>query len=125
MATTTKTLNRLRIESVFSAISDSLFTVQPRLAPSRIQHALRLLCKLINQEEDTETLWYLGECSHCCLADLIPGAYWYFTDYHEGQASESYATLCSLGSIFSPGMSSLDEDSPEFDVYQALETYLA
>lgn len=126
MATTTKTLNRLRIEAVFGAISDSLFTIHPRLAPNRIPHALRLLCKLIEMDDsDDESIWYIGESSHCCLADLLPGAYWYFTDYHEGQASESYATLCALGSIFSPGMSSLDEDSSEFDVYQALESYLA
>lgn len=114
-----------RIKALHSAITDSLFTIQPRLAPSRIPHALQLLCKILRDTDTDEFIWCIGEYGHCSLDTLLVGAYWYFTDYHEGQYSESYATLCSIGTIFSPGMSSLDEDSQEFEVYQALETYLA
>lgn len=35
--------------------------------------------------------------------DMAEGLYFYLTDYHSGQGSESYKVLCELQEIYSPG----------------------
>jgi len=74
-----------------------------------VTRLLNILCDAINEEEETN--WYIGECTDFCLDDLIIGAYWAYSDCHSGQASDSYATLCKLGSIFSPNMSSIESEN--------------
>jgi len=74
------------------------------------------LADAIKAEDETD--WSMGEFTEAPLSDLIPGAYWSLTEWHGGQASESYAALCALGSIFGPGMSGTpNEDEPEFTAY--------
>jgi len=68
-----------------------------------LPQALIDLCEAINAEEETD--WSLGEFNEAPLSDLIPGAYWSLTEWHAGQYSATYAALCALGSIFSPGLS--------------------
>ena len=74
------------------------------------------LCKSINDlcasilGED-ETNWGEGEFLECCLGEFIVGAFWAFTECHEGQRSASYETLSRLGEIYEPGMTS----GPEAD----------
>lgn len=85
--------------------------------------ALIDLCRAINKEGETD--WYMGEGSEACLSDLIPGAYWALAECHSGQNSDTYAALCALGSIFSPGMSSQpDEEDPEYSAYYCVCDYL-
>lgn len=107
------------IKALFNTVqSDILFTDEY----NEIQDNLIKLCELINEYEGlTESLWYVGEFSDCTLDELLIGAYWHFTEWHEGQDSKSYSTLCALGSVFTPNCSTLDKDSPAHNVYKCLE----
>lgn len=80
------------------------------------------LCESINSEEETD--WSLCDCLDCSLDSLLVGFYWSLTEWHGGQWSEEYAALCSIGSIFSPGMScGPEEDSSEETAYKILNEY--
>ena len=86
--------------------------------------SLITLADAIKAEEETN--WSLGESLECSLDSLIVGAYWSLTEWHAGQASDSYAAMCALGAIFSPGMSSAPtgpDDGSEWDAYQAVNEY--
>ena len=88
----------------------------------RVIDAMALLGSAINSYDGEDEDWiYLGEFG-TSLDSIIVGGYWHLTNWHGGQASDSYAALCSLGQVFSPGMSGgPDEDSQENDVYEMLE----
>ena len=88
----------------------------------RVIDAMALLGSAINSYDGEDEDWiYLGEFG-TSLDSIIVGGYWHLTGWHGGQASDSYAALCSLGRAFSPGMSSgPEEDSQENDVYEMLE----
>ena len=108
------------IRRLFNVIDRSLFTIKGDLDYDRITQAIELLSNEIRDYEwDTENIWYLGDGRECCLSDLIVGAYWHYTEWHGGQYSDTYRTLCALGSIFSPGMSSV-EDEEDNPAYEAL-----
>ena len=83
------------------------------------------LCEAIEEEYDSEddscSMWYLGEFTESSLSDFIAGAFWSFTEWHAGQTSIEYQALCALGSIFSPGMASNTprEDDSEWDAYSS------
>lgn len=80
------------------------------------------LCAAIDAEEDTD--WSLGEDLECSLANLLIGAYWALTLWHAGQESMSYAAMCTIGMLYSPGMSSGPEDgSSEVIAYEAVCRY--
>jgi hypothetical protein len=80
------------------------------------------LCNAIQAEKETN--WSLGEFGECSLDSFLVGAYWALTEWHGGQASDSYAALCAIGSIFSPGMSGppTEEDS-EWTAYEAVNDW--
>ncbi len=86
--------------------------------------ALDRLCAAI-QEEPGDSDWvYLGEGMECAAGDLLVGAYWALTEWHGGQSSPEYATLCNIGRIFSPGMTIGPEpESPEWVAYEAVSDY--
>lgn len=107
------------MKALFENIQQSLFRINPPLDYSEIMQSLMKLCELINQTEETD--WHIGECSDCCLDDLIIGAYWHFSEWHEGQNSISYQVLSSLGSIYSPNMSTLEDDTAEKEVFNMFE----
>lgn len=110
------------IEEKFNLLQKSIMFEDGTLSYDEIQDELINLCQLIEELHGyDESLWSIGEYTDCTLDSLIVGAFWHFTEWHDGQESKSYAILCALGSIFSPGMSTLDEDSPEFGVYECLE----
>ena len=79
------------------------------------------LCDAIKAEDDTD--WSIGESTDASLDNLIVGAYWALSEWHGGQSSDTYAALCALGSIFSPGMTSLDEESPEYIPYEMINAH--
>ena len=113
---------RKDIERYYRVINNSLFRTTGNLDYPRVTDAIMALSRAVSEyDADTDDIWYIGECSECCLADLIVGAYWHYTDRHGGQWSQGYAALCALGEVFTPNMSSLDTDSPEYEAYQALE----
>ena len=76
---------------------------------------------IIDFEGESENIWYIGEGLEFTLDDLIVGAYWHYAEFHNGQNSIGYEALSVLGEIFSPNMSSLDEERSEFYVYELLE----
>lgn len=82
--------------------------------------ALIELGNAVADNETDESTWSLGgESLNCDLGSLIVGAYWSCTGWHAGQSSDSYAALCALGRVFSPGMTSGPEpDSSEFIAYE-------
>ena len=70
---------------------------------------------------DTDDLWAIGEHTSCGLADMIPAAFWHFSEWHGGQDSPSYAALSALGQVFSPGMSNgPEEETSELDTFNQL-----
>lgn len=80
------------------------------------------LAEAIKSEEETD--WNMGEFTEAPLSELIVGAYWALTEWHAGQWSESYAALCALGGIFSPGMTNApDEDEPSFTAYELVNAW--
>lgn len=77
-------------------------------------------------EYDGEIDWSLGEHNEASLDSLIVGAYWSCTEWHAGQSSDSYAALCTLGSVFSPSCTCTpDEESPEFTAYELCNQWFA
>lgn len=112
-----------RIVRIHGIIERSLFTIEPPLGYKKTMKAIEILAKLVhNYEGDDEKLWYIGESGHCTVSDLLPGAFWFFVDYHGGQSSDEYRTQCVINEVFSPGMSTGPEpDSSEADVYAALQ----
>ena len=109
------------IRRIYNVLENSLFTINGKLDYDRVMDGIILLCDHINQEEDTEQIWEYQK--HCvAIMDFLPGAYWHFTAWHGGQDSKSYAALCAVGSIFTPGMSALDLDNGgESETYWQLE----
>lgn len=59
------------------------------------------LGQAVHAAEDPD--WYLGEHTEDPLSELIVGAYWALTEWHAGQASDTYAAMCALGEVFKPG----------------------
>lgn len=83
------------------------------------------LCHAIQSEEETD--WCMGEGGECTLDSFLIGAYWSLTEWYGGQASDEYAALCAIGSIFSPGCTSAptSDDEPEYWPYVAVNNHFA
>lgn len=64
---------------------------------------LTLLANSVHAAPEDAVKWDLGECLEATLGDLIVGAYWALTEWHAGQESATYAALCALGVVYSPG----------------------
>lgn len=115
------------IETAFNAVMESeLFRLNGPAID--LPEALITLADAINAYDgETEDWIYLGEGLDTCLSDFIPGAYWALTEWHGGQASDSYRALCALGSIFSPGYTSApeSEEESEWTAYDAVNQWFA
>lgn len=109
------------VKRYFKVINRTLATVNGKLSYLRMVEGLTVLANYLHNNETDENIWYVGEYGDFTLSDLIAGAYWHFTQWHEGQNSKTYAAMCALGSVFSPGMCSDPEaDSPEKFVFDQL-----
>lgn len=108
------------IENIFNDIETSLFRTDGKLDYAGVLRALETLVATIQATETDESVWYIGECGSCTLDALLVGAYWFMTDYHGGMNSPEYHCQCVIGEIFNPGMSSLEDESSEKDVYDML-----
>jgi hypothetical protein len=104
-------------------ISSEVFRIDGK--PIDLPRALRLLGKAVHSHETDEFIWSsLGEFTEAPLGDLIIGAYWTLTEWHAGQSSPSYAAMCSLGQVFSPGHASGPEpDSSEAIAYELIDQW--
>ncbi len=109
-----------RLEKIHGLICNTLFTIEPPLTANKLPKAFQTMVKLI-QSEPLDSNWHsIGEFSAATIEDLIVGAYWFYSENYCGQASEEYATMCVIGSIFDPGRTRLGKGT-ELEVYQALE----
>jgi hypothetical protein len=90
------------------------------LTPDATTKAITILAQLVHACDDdtTDELWTLGECE-ISLADLLIGAYVYYTENHHGQWSSSYRALSALGKVVDH-VDHLEPDSTEEMVYDAL-----
>ena len=52
------------------------------------------------------------------LMSVIVGAYWHYSEWHNGQYHKTYAALCILGQIFSPGCESGPDSLDETEFYE-------
>lgn len=90
-----------------------------------LPRALTLLGVALHKYDLPEYIWSdLGEFSEACLGDLVTGAYWACSEWHGGQSSDTYAALCSLGRVFSPGMTNAPEDS-EHMAYELISEWFS
>lgn len=81
----------------------------------RIIEALEVLAELvINTEDDDGSMWYIGDTGSFCLQDLIIGAYWHCTEWHNGQDSDVYALQSLLGDIYQPNFDTPDLDNDAY-----------
>lgn len=112
-----------KIRALRKAIEATLFTIHPKFDYNRLTDAIDLLARIVHDyPSDSDDIWYIGEFSSCTVDSLIVGAFWHYTEWHDGQRSPSYKALCSLGTVFHPGMTDGPEpDSPEYDCYKALD----
>lgn len=115
-----------KIRALHRAIESNLFHRNPQPAWNyyRLTDAIDLLARIVHDcpEDDTDTIWTIGELSSCAIDSLIVGAYWHYSEWHAGQSSPGYRALSNLGDIFRPGMSDGPEpDSTEHEVYRALD----
>lgn len=93
--------------------------------PIDLPRALTLLGEAVSSRTTPERIWSdLGEFTEAPLGDLIAGAYWALTEWHGGQFSSSYAALCSLGQVFSPGFADGPEpETSEFAAYELVSAW--
>jgi len=100
----------------------SMFTINGTLPYSRVTDCVISLADMVTDTETDEfTLTDIGEFNEACLADLIIGAFWHYTEWHGGQSSKGYAALSSLGGIYWPNMETGPEpDTGEHCAYEML-----
>lgn len=120
------------ITRLYNLIYAELFTINPPEGEDLIANIAALANAVRDYDGETEDWLYLGDGNECALCDLIPGLYWSLTEWHGGQASDTYAAMCALGQVFKPGMTSAptgpnedgDDADPEWDAYDALNQWM-
>jgi hypothetical protein len=107
---------------LFDVLHRNIAMTNGTLDYDRVLDGLILLANKLHYVETDEDTWYIGEHGFFSLADLIVGSYWHLTEWHGGQDSKSYAAMCALGQVFSPGASGgPEEESGEHYAYRLLE----
>lgn len=110
-------MNSTKTQRLFRVVSNSLYRIDNK---SSYERTVEAVCKLaMSVAEDDNTDWYLGEGTEATLDSILVGSFWFFTDYHGGQSSPEYIAYSAISQIFKPGMSSLEEDTTEADVYES------
>jgi len=111
------------IKRLYRAIDASVFCTTGNLDYSRVTDAVIVLANSVNDfpmSDDGFEIWNIGESGNCYLSDFIVGAYWHYTEWHAGQCSKGYAALSALGQVFSPGMSSVETDTPAYEMLNTM-----
>jgi len=111
-----------KIKALHRAIEKTLFNRNPPLTYAKTVKALDLMARLIADYDGDNDDWiYIGEFT-CDIPTMLIAAYWHLSQWHGGQWSDEYRALCSIGEIFSPGMSSEpSRGDSEYDCYKALD----
>jgi len=107
---------------LYNVAYKSIFTINGTLDYSRVTDTIIKLVNMVAETETDEfTLTDIGEHNEACLADLIIGAFWHYTEWHGGQSSKGYAALSSLGCIYWPNMETGTEpETGEHSAYTML-----
>ncbi len=109
-----------RVRRLFAVCERSLFRIDGTLGYGRLTAALTALANAVHAYSgDSDDMWSLGEYGEAALTDMLPGAYWHFAEWHNGQWSDEYAALSALGMVYKPGMEEGEVDNATF---LALET---
>lgn len=112
------------IKTLFTAIRDSIMTSAPDYTYEQLHQKFCDLVGLLDRREQPKMedfIWEMGGESGPSLGDLIIGAYWHYTEWHDGQDSETYMALSAIGTIYSPGMTSgVEQDTGEEDIFDAM-----
>ena len=110
------------IQRLLDLLEKNVTQINPTLSYNRVVRALEVLGNAVhNYDGENEDMWYLNEFSYGVEAFIV-GGYWHLTEWHSGQWSDSYRALCSLGTVFSPGMTSgCEPESCEQDIYEMLD----
>jgi len=118
MRNSIKNINRL-----YNAAYNSIFTINGGLSYDRVTDCLISLAEMVQETETGEfTLQEIGEFNEACLADLIIGAFWHFTEWHGGQNSKGYRAYSAISCLYSPGMQPGPEpDTGEYSAYEMLD----
>lgn len=122
MKTKQTTAQYKQISALHAVLCRELFTINAKLPYSKLSSLFRILANRIHEyNDDSESLWYIGESDYTTLDSMIVGAYWHYSEWYSGQWSDEYATMCVLGRVFSPGCTSAPKrGEPDFEVYHAL-----
>ena len=103
------------IKRYHQVIDNSLFMTTGSLDYDRVTDAIIKLATYIEDfEGDTESIWYIGEFTSACVSELIVGAFWHYTEWHDGMYSKGYRALSALGGVFDPGMTMPENDNEAF-----------
>ena len=107
------------IENTFKAVHQMMGN--PEQYRDVTEQIILLADQIDSFEGEGEEIWYIGEGLEFGITDLLVGAYWHFSEWHNGQESLSYAALSALGSVFTPNMSQPPTgDEPEHYPFEAL-----
>jgi len=98
------------IKRLHGLITKELFYIDGTLCYDRITEAFTTLANAVHTYDgDNDDLWYMSD--DYPLDDIITGAYWHFSEWHNGQWSTGYAALSALGSVYTPNMERVDTDN--------------
>ena len=107
-------------------IARTLTWRNPPLTPDATTQAITKLATLVSDYDgDTDALWALGE-DEINLADLLIGAYAYYSEHYGSQWCDEYKALSALSAVVDGGYTTLqtcattDMDSTQQIVYDAL-----
>jgi hypothetical protein len=110
------------IQRLTNLLERNVTQINPTLSYNRVVRALELLGLAVHRYNgETEDWLDINDCSYG-PESFIEGGYWHLTEWHGGQWSDTYRAMCSLGTVFNPGMTDGPEpESCEKDIYEMLD----
>jgi hypothetical protein len=113
-----------KITELYNVIYTNILTNNPTCDYPELASKFIELSNLISDlPEDNDTWFFIGECNESNLMDTIIGAFWHYSQWHNGQDSLSYAAYSALGTIYSPNMECepSDEEDDGYNAFEQLE----
>jgi len=114
------------IKRLYRTIDASVFCTTGNMDYDRVTDAVIKLADAVHKfpiSDDGYEIWDIGEFGMCTLSDFIVGAYWHYTEWHEGQWSKGYAAQSALGQVFSPNMSNVETDNEAYIELNAMAVF--
>ena len=114
--------DKQRLQLIHGKLERELFTINAKLTYPDVIELLADLANRVHEYSGDNDDWiYIGEHGYASISDMLTGAYWHLTEWHAGQYSPSYAAMCAIGQVFSPGMTNgCEPESSELEVFNAL-----